>query len=114
MRLFSGQRAFVLQRLSALVLLAYLAGGALWLAFGPAPTFSRWQAWSAQPLAAAALLVLAAAVLAHAWVGVRDVMLDYLRPLALRLAALGAVATVLAGLAAWTALILFSHVLAFA
>ena len=111
MRLFSGQRAFVAQRLSALVVLAYLASGALWLAFGSATTFARWQAWSAQPLAAAALLLLAAAVLVHAWVGVRDVALDYVRPLALRLAVLGAAATVLAGLAAWTALILLSHVL---
>ena len=112
MRLLSGQRAFVLQRLGALVMLAYLAGGALWLAFGPAPTFSRWQGWSAQPLAAVALLVLTAAVLGHAWVGLRDVALDYVRPLALRLAALGAVAVLLAGLAAWTTLIVFSHLFA--
>jgi succinate dehydrogenase / fumarate reductase membrane anchor subunit len=114
MRLFSGQRAFLLQRLSALVVLAYLAGGALWLALAPPVSFARWQAWSAQPLAAAALLVLAAAVFAHAWVGVRDVALDYVRPLALRLAVLGAVATLLAGLAGWTVLIVLSRVLAFA
>ena len=114
MRLFTGQQAFVVQRLSALIVLAYLAGGALWLAFGPAATFARWQAWSAQPLAATALLVLVAAVLAHAWVGVRDVALDYVHPLVLRLAVLGMAATVLVGLAAWTALILFSHVLSFA
>lgn len=114
MSLFSGQRAFVLQRLGALVMLAYLAGGALWLAFGPAPTFSRWQAWSAQPLAVVALLVLTAAVLGHAWVGLRDIALDYLRPLALRLAVLGAVAVLLAALAVWTALILLPHLYAIA
>jgi succinate dehydrogenase / fumarate reductase, membrane anchor subunit len=114
MRLFTGQHAFVLQRLSALIVLAYIAGGALWLAFGPAATFARWQAWSAQPLAATALLVLAAAVLAHAWVGVRDVALDYVRPLPLRLAVLAIAATALAGLAAWTVLVLFSHVLSVA
>ena len=112
MKLLSGQRAFLLQRLSALAMLAYVAGAALWLAFGPPLTFARWQAWSSQPLAAAALLVLSAAVLAHAWVGVRDVALDYVRPFALQLAVLAAVGLGLGALGAWIALILASHALA--
>ncbi len=111
MRLFSGQRAFVLQRLSALVLLAFLAAGALRLAFGAPLSFAQWQAWSAQPLAAAALLVLTVALLLHAWVGIRDVVLDYVHPLALRLTILAIAATGLAGLALWTALILVNHAL---
>ena len=111
MRLFSGQRAFVLQRLSALVLLAYLAAAALRLALGAPPTFAQWQAWSAQPWAAAALMLLAVAILAHAWVGLRDVALDYVKPLALRLAVLAAAAAALALLGAWTAFILVTHAL---
>lgn len=109
MRLFSGQRAFVLQRLSALLLLAYVAAAALRLAFGAPASFERWQAWSAQPLGATVLLVLAGALIVHAWVGLRDVVLDYVHPLGLRLALLGAAATGLAGLAAWTFLILARH-----
>jgi succinate dehydrogenase / fumarate reductase membrane anchor subunit len=111
MSLFSGQRALVLQRLSACVLLAYVAGAAVRLALGPAPSFSGWQAWSAQPLGAVLLLVLAGAVLVHAWVGLRDVALDYVRPLGLRLAVLGAAATGLAALAVWTAFIVVTHAL---
>jgi succinate dehydrogenase / fumarate reductase, membrane anchor subunit len=110
-RLLSGQRAFVLQRVSALVLLAFGTAAAMRLAFGPAVTLERWQAWAAQPFAAAALLVLAAALLAHAWVGIRDVVLDYVRPSALRVAVLLAAAAGLAYLAAWTALIVASHAL---
>jgi succinate dehydrogenase / fumarate reductase membrane anchor subunit len=109
--LFSGQRAFVLQRLSALVLLAYVAGGTLRLAFGPAPSFEGWNAWSAQPLGAMLLLVLAGALIVHAWVGLRDVVLDYVHPLGLRLAVLGAAATGLAALAAWTLFVLINHAL---
>lgn len=105
MRLFCGQRAFVAQRLSALVLLAYLAAAALRLAIGPPATFAQWQAWSARPLAAAALLLLAAAMLLHAWVGIRDVVLDYVHPLALRLALLGTAAAGLFALGMWTVLI---------
>jgi succinate dehydrogenase / fumarate reductase membrane anchor subunit len=109
MKPFSGHRAFLLQRLSAVVLLAGLAAGALRLAFGAPLTFSQWQAWSAQPLGAGVLLVLAMAVLAHAWVGVRDVVLDYVHPPGLRLAALRAVAGGLVFLAAWTILIVVKH-----
>ena len=111
MRLFSGQRAFVAQRLSALVLLAYVAGGAVRLAFGMPVSFERWQAWSAQPLGAPVLLLLAGALIVHAWVGLRDVVLDYVHPLGLRLAVLGSAATGLAGLAAWTLFVVVRHAL---
>ncbi len=111
MRLFSGQRAFVAQRLSALVLLAYVAAAALRLAFGAPASFERWQAWSAGPLGAAVLLLLAGALIVHAWVGLRDVVLDYVHPLGLRLALLGAAATGFAALAGWVLLILARHAL---
>lgn len=111
MRLLSGQRAFVLQRLSALVLLAYLTAAALRLAFGAAPSVEGWRAWVAQPLGASLVLLGAAAVLLHAWVGVRDVVLDYVHPPALRLGALFAAALALGLLAAWTLLIVLRHAL---
>jgi succinate dehydrogenase / fumarate reductase membrane anchor subunit len=111
MRLFAGQRAFVLQRLTALVLLAYLAGAALRLAFGAPMALEQWRAWAARPASAALIALLAAALLLHAWVGVRDVVLDYVHPLALRLAVLGAAAAGLACLGLWTVLILVTHAL---
>jgi succinate dehydrogenase / fumarate reductase membrane anchor subunit len=52
-----------------------------------------------------------AAVLGHAWVGLRDVVLDYVRPLALRFAVLALAATGLALLGLWTTLIVISHAL---
>jgi succinate dehydrogenase / fumarate reductase membrane anchor subunit len=110
-RIFAGQRAFVLQRLTALVLLAYVAGGALRLAFGAPVSLEHWRAWTARPAGAALIALLAAALLLHAWVGVRDVVLDYMHPLALRLAVLGAIAAALVFLGLWTALILVSHAL---
>jgi succinate dehydrogenase / fumarate reductase membrane anchor subunit len=111
MSLLSGQRAFVAQRLSALVLLAVLAAAGVRLAFGAPVTLAQWQAWAAQPLAASMLLLVAAALFAHAWVGVRDVVLDYVRPLPLRLFLLGMIMAALALLAAWTVLIVVSHAL---
>ena len=111
MNLLSGQRAFIVQRLSALALLAVLAAALVRLALGPPVSFAAWQAWSAQPHGAALLLFAAAAVLAHAWVGIRDVALDYVRPFALRAAFLAAAAAGLLILGAWTALIVLRHAL---
>jgi succinate dehydrogenase / fumarate reductase, membrane anchor subunit len=111
MKLLSGRRAFILQRSSAVVLLAYLSAGALRVAFGPPVSFVQWQAWSAQPLSATALLGLALAVLAHAWVGIRDVVLDYVHSSGLRLAVLGVVAAALILLAVWTILVLVVHMI---
>jgi succinate dehydrogenase / fumarate reductase, membrane anchor subunit len=110
-RLLSGQRAFVAQRLAAIVLLAYVAAAALRLGLGAPVSFADWQAWSARPLGAALLLVLAVAVLVHAWVGARDVFLDYVPAGGARLAALSAAAVGLAGLGAWVLVIIVRHAL---
>ena len=111
MSLLSGQRAFVAQRLSALVLLAFVAAAAGRLALGPGVTLAQWQDWVAQPFGAALVLLVAAALFAHAWVGIRDVVLDYVRPLALRLFLLSTIVLALVLLAAWTVLIVVSHAL---
>ena len=51
------------------------------------------------------------ALLAHAWVGIRDVVLDYVRPLPLRLFLLSMIVLALALLGAWVVLIVVSHAL---
>jgi len=107
----SGRRAFIVQRLSALVLLAFLAGTALRLALGPLPTRDQWQAWSAQPHAAALLILVVLSLIAHAWVGIRDVVLDYLRPARWRPAVLAVVAVGLAWLLARATYLLVLHAL---
>jgi succinate dehydrogenase / fumarate reductase membrane anchor subunit len=93
------------------VLLAYATAAALRLAFGGAASVEQWRAWAGKPSGAALVALLAAALLLHAWVGVRDVVLDYVHPLALRLALLALVAVTLVFLGLWTAVILVSHAL---
>lgn len=109
MKLLSGQRAFVAQRLSAAVMLAAVIVGALRVALGPAPTFEGWRAWSGGFPGAVILLLVAAAVIVHAWVGLRDVVLDYVHAVAIRLAILLIIAAGLSGLAGWILLVVARH-----
>jgi succinate dehydrogenase / fumarate reductase membrane anchor subunit len=102
-----GLGEWVLQRLSAI----YLAGFTLWLVlrigYGPPAGYAAWKAWfagSGGVRLAFGLFFLA--VLVHAWVGLRSVMLDYLKRLWLRYAAQAFVGTGLLVLAFWAAQIL--------
>lgn len=70
--------------------------------------FAGWQALFA-PLWVRVLVLLAAvAVALHAWVGMRDIFMDYVHPTMLRLALYLAVIVVLAGSVAWLAGALWS------
>lgn len=76
------------------------------LAAAPAD-FSAWQALFA-PLWLRLLMLLAAAALAlHAWVGMRDILMDYVHPTMLRLALYLAAIVTLAGSVAWLAAVLW-------
>jgi len=46
-------------------------------------------------------------MLAHTWVGVRDVVMDYVHPIALRVIVLSSLVLYLTGLGAWAARILW-------
>ena len=102
-RAVSGLRAWLLQRLSALVLLAYLAAALAVLAADAPRSHAQWQALMQAPAAALATLVAFAALLLHAWVGARDVLLDYVHPLPLRLTLLTVLAALLLASGAWVA-----------
>lgn len=102
-RTASGLKAWAIQRLTAIyigVFTLYLLGAFLFAA----PTdFAAWKAWIGSPLMSVALLLFVATVLMHAWIGVRDVLLDYLHPIAIRATVLGLVALSLVAMGLWAA-----------
>ena len=97
MRLFDGQRAWVVQRISALLLLVLIVFGVLALPFAPPLDFAGWRAFAGGVLGGPLIALLFGALCAHAWVGMRDIVLDYIQPRGLRLAVLGLIAVVLFG-----------------
>ena len=95
MRLFAGQRAWVLQRASAVVLLINIVLGGTRLLLGSPLTYEQWRQVAASAHGAVLIAVFFAALCLHGWVGARDILIDYVHPPALRLALLVAVAVIL-------------------
>lgn len=79
-----GLRDWVLQRLTAVVMAAFTVFLLLGLLFLP-KDYAAWQAFFSNTLVRVFTQVTVIALLAHAWVGIRDVWMDYIKPLGLRL-----------------------------
>ena len=106
MRLLTGLRAWTLQRVTALLvlgLLVWLVGAML---ISPPADYEQWRAMVARPATSAAFAILFAAVLLHAWVGVRDIVLDYVHAPAARALVLAVTAGTLSAIGVWLALAL--------
>lgn len=96
-----GLRPWLWQRLSAIYLLIYVLAAGAALAWRPPLSHDAWRAWMAQPLMTLATAIFFWALLVHAWVGGRDVLIDYVRSLPLRLALLAALGLMLGASGLW-------------
>jgi succinate dehydrogenase / fumarate reductase membrane anchor subunit len=104
----SGTGWWLAQRVSAVVIL--LAGGTLlagyWLA---APfDFVTWHSAFQATWTKLLVWLLVASLCLHAWAGLRDVLMDYVKPLVLRLALDVLVTLVLIMSVVWVSMILWS------
>ena len=80
----SGLMAWLIQRASA-VYLALVSVYLVWhFVFAAPASHAELVAWGTRPGVALMLLRLVPVVLAHAWVGIRDVLIDYVHLLGLR------------------------------
>ena len=105
-RQLAGFRAWLWQRATAVYIglfLVYLFGHLL---LEPPADHLAWRRWLAGDPVWIGFWLFGGAVLLHAWIGARDVILDYVKPPALRLALLAAVMLFLAGNGLWLAAIL--------
>jgi len=102
----SGFRAWLLQRVSAIYLALYLLYLAYHFSINPPADYASWYAWLAQPVTSIFMALFFLSLLLHAWIGVRDIIIDYVHPLAARLLALTAVALLLVGCGFWVLRIL--------
>lgn len=103
---FTGLRAWWVQRVSAVCMLAFLVFVLASFAVHPPAGHVQWRDWVARPGVTLAFLLFFAALLSHMWVGLRDVLLDYAKPAGVRNALLALIAFGLLGLGAWILVVL--------
>ena len=101
-----GLKAWLLQRLSAVYLAMYLIFFLLSLIAKTPHGFMAWREYITAPVMSVATLLLFLSLLVHAWVGLRDVIMDYVHDFNTRFTVLTLIAGSLIGMGAWLLLIL--------
>lgn len=97
----SGLRAWIVQRFTAVYLLLFCVFALFHFAVDAPHSYDAWRDWITGPSVLIATALFFVALLLHAWVGLRDVVLDYVKPLPLRVGVLAALGFILIGLALW-------------
>lgn len=98
---FTGLAAWWVQRASAVYMLLFAVFLLVFFSLHPLSSYVEWRAWVGRPAITIVILAFFVALLAHMWVGLRDVLLDYARPAGLRRFLLRIVAASLFALAIW-------------
>jgi len=96
-----GLHTWILQRFSAIYLGVFLVYFVTQLLLGQQWTAPAWHAWITHPVMRIASVGFILALLAHAWVGMRDIVLDYITHLGLRLVIFTLIGLVLGGCGLW-------------
>ena len=103
-----GVRSWAVQRVTAVIVAAYVVYLLVVLALQPTLDFIAWRSVFAHTWMRVPTFVCLLAVFMHAWVGVRDILMDYVKPTPLRLVLMVLVLVALIAYAAWTVQILWS------
>jgi succinate dehydrogenase / fumarate reductase membrane anchor subunit len=104
----TGLRAWMLQRASAVYMLTFIAFFLIHFFLDPPHSYVAWRGWMRSPGVSIATCVFFVALLVHAWVGVRDVVMDYVHPAALRVCVLAFMGFGLSAIGAWILRIFFA------
>ncbi len=109
-----GLRPWVIQRVSAVYILLFTlyVAYSLLTAGSTATSFNAWKSWLFSPLNTTAVGLFVIALLFHTWIGMRDVVLDYIHNIMLRIFVLGLLIGILLGSGLWVFRILLLSVVA--
>lgn len=102
-----GARDWLAQRITGIVIALY----AIFLFFSvmalPQLDYYNWSMLFNNPFTKVATMLAMLAVIYHAWIGIRDLYMDYVKPTLVRLGLEVATIVLLLGYAAWAAVILW-------
>lgn len=80
-----GLRDWLLQRITAIVMAVYTVAFIVVVLANLPLGYEGWRAGFANPAVKISTFLFLMSVFLHAWVGVRDIFMDYVKPFALRL-----------------------------
>lgn len=101
-----GLRAWLIQRLSAVYIFLYFIFLMLNLIARPPHGYVEWQGFMTAPAMGVATFLLFMMLLLHAWVGMRDVVMDYVHSFKLRMIVLILIGLGLTAMGTWVLLVL--------
>lgn len=96
-----GLGAWLVQRLTAVYLAIFTLFASVKFVWFPPHNYQQWIAWVTHPFVNAALALFILALLLHAWVGLRDVIMDYVKPAGLRAGLFSVLIVLLSGCGLW-------------
>ncbi|WP_027467332.1 succinate dehydrogenase, hydrophobic membrane anchor protein [Deefgea rivuli] len=80
-----GLRDWLVQRVTAVIMLAYTLGVVAFILFANGASFEAWQALFACTWVKIVTTITIFALLWHAWVGIRDIWMDYVQHIGVKL-----------------------------
>jgi succinate dehydrogenase / fumarate reductase membrane anchor subunit len=104
----SGLRAWTFQRLTAVYMLVFCGYVLLRFSFNRPHSFREWHAWFASPAVLLTTALFFVVLSIHIWVGLRDVIMDYVHSLPLRVCLFSLLGLEVAAMVCWTFWILLS------
>ena len=102
-----GLRDWLAQRITALIMAVYSVIAAWVVLSGKPISYGVWRDLFSQGWMRVATLLFMVSLAWHAWVGVRDILMDYVKPAGLRLALEVLVLLTIAAYVGWTIQILW-------
>jgi succinate dehydrogenase / fumarate reductase membrane anchor subunit len=102
-----GLRDWLAQRITAAIMAVYTLVMLVVFLRNPPSGYGAWKELFAQGWMRVATLLFVVSLAWHAWVGVRDILMDYVKPDGLRLALHVATLLVIAGYVGWAIQILW-------
>jgi succinate dehydrogenase membrane anchor subunit len=107
----AGLMEWLLQRVSSLYMAGFVIYVILAFSLSPVHDYLAWRSWFTSVPVRLAWALFLLSLLAHAWIGLRSIYMDYLHPLWLRFSVLLLTAFGLLALGLWVGQILFAAAL---
>lgn len=100
---------WLLQRLTAVVMVLYTLGFVFILVTHTPDSYADWKRIFTNGVVRVGTMLFFISLLYHAWIGMRDILMDYIQPMGLRLTLQTGVALLLLLYLVWTASILWGR-----